>query len=51
MTDKQGHERPGFAHAFIADNADAETIENILRRIGIPENEIEMLISSLRSDG
>lgn len=50
-TDKQGNEMPGFAHAFIADNANAKTIENILCRIGISENEIEMLITSLRSDG
>src|SRR3972149_8142695 len=50
-TDKQGNEIPGFAHAFIAENANAKTIENILRRIGISANEIEMLITSLRSDG
>ena len=50
-TDKHGNEKPGFAHAFIADNADADTIENILIRVGMHKNEIEMLISSLRTDG
>lgn len=49
--DEQGNERPGFAHAFIADNAKAETLEKILIRIGLPENEIDLLISALRSDG
>jgi len=49
--DEQGNEKPGFAHAFLADNAKAETIEEILKRMGAPENEIELLISALRSDG
>lgn len=49
--DKKCKERPGFAHAFIADNANTETIEKILQRIGTPENEIDLLISALRSDG
>lgn len=50
-TDKEGNERPGFAHAFVAENASAETIEGILRRIGVKEEEIEVLISAIRSDG
>lgn len=50
-TDKQDKEKHGFAHAFIVDNTNAKTIENILCRIGISENEIEMFITSLSSDG
>jgi len=49
--DKKGGERPGFAHAFVAKNAKAETIEGLLRRLGIPEEEIVPLISAIRSDG
>ncbi len=49
--DKDGKERPGFAHAFIAMNAEAGTIENILRRLGIPDKEIEPLITAIRTDG
>ena len=33
--DKGGKERPGFAHAFVAENADAETIENTLKRLDV----------------
>ena len=29
-TDQKGKERPGFAHAFVAKNAKAETIEGVL---------------------
>jgi transposase-like protein len=50
-TDRKGKEHPAFAHAFIAEDAKAETIEGILRRIGILDDEIEPLISSIRSDG
>jgi len=50
-TDQEGKERPGFAHAFVAENAQAETIESILLRLGIPENEVELLINAIRSDG
>lgn len=50
-TDKEGKERPGFAHAFVADNAKAETIEGILKRLDLPKEEIEPLITAIRSDG
>jgi hypothetical protein len=50
-TDKAGKERPGFAHAFVAENAKADTIESILKRLGISENEVAPLIKSIRSDG
>ena len=49
--DKYGTERPGFAHAFVAENADADTIENILKRLDVSAEEIEPLITSIRSDG
>lgn len=49
--DKDGKERPGFARAFTAENAKADTIAIILKRLGIPDNEIEPLISSIRTDG
>ena len=49
--DKDGKERPGFAHAFIAANAEADTIKNILERLGIPDKEIEPLIVAIRTDG
>jgi transposase-like protein len=49
--DRKGKERPGFAHAFVAKNAKAETIQELLCRLGIPEHEIVPLISAIRSDG
>jgi transposase-like protein len=39
-TDKAGKERPGFVHAFVAQNAKAETIEDILKRFGVSEDEV-----------
>lgn len=48
---KEGEERPGFAHAFVAENAEAETIENILKRLDVSVVEIEPLINAIRSDG
>ena len=49
--DKGGKERPGFVHALVAENADAETIENILKRLDVSAEEIEPLINVIRSDG
>jgi hypothetical protein len=49
--DQDGRERPGFVHAFVAENADAETIEDILKRLDVSSEEIEPLISAMRSDG
>ena len=48
---KKGEEHPGFAHAFVADDASAETIEGVLGRIGIPKEEMHPLIKAIRSDG
>jgi transposase-like protein/predicted RNA-binding Zn-ribbon protein involved in translation (DUF1610 family) len=50
-TDQKGKERPGFAHAFVAKNAKAETIEGVLKRLGVPEDEVDLLIKAIRSDG
>lgn len=50
-TDKKGKEQPGFAHAFVAEDAKAKTIEDVLKRLGIKDKEIKPLISSIRSDG
>lgn len=49
--DDNGKERPGFAHAFVVDNASADTISNILKRLGVAEDESRPLIEAIRSDG
>lgn len=49
--DNKGKERSGFAHAFVVEDASAQTIEGVLKRIGIPEDEAEILIEAIRSDG
>jgi len=49
--DEKGKERPGFAHAFVVDNASADTIDSILKRLGVPEDESRPLINRIRSDG
>jgi len=49
--DENGKERPGFAHAFVVDNASADTIDSILKRLGVPEDESGPLINKIRSDG
>jgi len=49
--DDQGNEKPGFVHAFVVKNAEADTIEIVLKNISIPENEISPLIEAIRSDG
>lgn len=46
-----GKERPGFAQAFVAEDASAETIERLLRRLGIPDPQLEPLIKAIRTDG
>lgn len=46
-----GDEEPGFAHAFVAQDASADTIESLLKRLTVPVNEVTPLITSLRSDG
>lgn len=46
-----GKEEPGFAHAFVAKDASADSIESLLKRLTVPMNEVKPLITSLRSDG
>ncbi len=46
-----GDEGPGFAHAFVVRHASAEAIEDLLRRLTLPADEIEPMITSIRSDG
>ena len=45
-----GKEEPGFAHAFVGEDASADTIGKILERLTIPINEVKPIITSLRSD-
>jgi len=46
--DKKGEKQnPGFAHAFVAENAAAETIGNILMRLDVLRDEIEPLINAI----
>ena len=49
--DSLGQEKPGFAHAFVASDASADTIENLLRRLSVPEDDIAPLITRMRTDG
>jgi hypothetical protein len=35
----------------VADDATADTIENLLRRLSVPEDEITPLVSQIRTDG
>ena len=49
--DKEGTEKPCFAHAFLAKNAKAKTIEDILKRLDVTGEKIEPLITAIRSDG
>jgi len=49
--DRDGKERPGFAHAFVAADASADTIAQILRRLDVSKDEMKPLINSIRSDG
>jgi hypothetical protein len=45
-----GKEEPGFAHAFVAEDASADTIEALLNGLPVPVNEVKPGITSLRSD-
>lgn len=50
-TDKQGVEKPGFAHAQVVANASAEVIGNMLDRLGVDQEDKESLIQKIRTDG
>lgn len=51
--DRQGKERPGFAHMQVVDNASAKTIEDFLERLGCGAmtQEGQQLLEAIRSDG
>jgi hypothetical protein len=51
--DRQGEERPGFAHMQVVDNASASTIENFLERLGYGSTteESQHLLDAIRTDG
>ncbi len=49
--DTSGKEKPGFAHAFLAKDATAETIKDLLTRMSIPDDEIDPLIDRIKTDG
>jgi hypothetical protein len=51
--DRQGEERPGFAHMQVVDNASASTIENFLERLGYGSTteESQHLLAAIRTDG
>ena len=40
-----GKEEPGFAHAFVAQDSSADSIEAILNRLTVPVNEVKPLIT------
>jgi len=50
-TNSSGDEEPGFAHAVVAKDASAKTVEDLLRRLTVPEHEIRPLVTKIRSDG
>ena len=50
-TDKEGVEKPGFAHAQVVSDASAKTIGRVLDRLGVDEQDKKSLIEKIRSDG
>lgn len=50
-TDNKGKEHPSFAHAFVATDASAATIESILKRLGMADDEISPFVERIRTDG
>jgi transposase-like protein len=51
--DRQGVERPGFAHMRVVDNASASTVEDFLERLGCGSKTQEgrQLLEAIRTDG
>lgn len=51
--DRQGNERPGFAHMKVVDNASTSTIEDFLDRLGCGRatKEGQNLLEAIRTDG
>lgn len=50
-TNSSGEEEPGFAHAFVATDSSPQTVENLLKRVSVPEHEMRPFINKIRSDG
>ena len=50
-TDKQGEEKPGFAHAQVVRDASAEEIGRVLDRLGVERSDKDSLIEKIRTDG
>ena len=50
-TDKEGEEKPGFAHARVVTDASAETVGHLLDRLGVDPQDKEFLIKKIRTDG
>jgi len=48
---EDSEEQPGFARAFLVEDASAETIENLLLRMGASEEDRKLFIQKIRSDG
>ena len=50
-TNKEGIEKPGFAHAQVVTDASADTVGHFLDRLGIDPQDKEFLIKKIRTDG
>ena len=50
-TDKEGIEKPGFAHAQVVTDASAEVIGRVLDRLGVDQRNKKSLIEKIRTDG
>jgi len=50
-TDREGIEKPGFAHAQVVTDASANTVGDLLDRLGVDPQGKESLIDKIRTDG
>lgn len=50
-TDRDGKEKPGFAHAQVVTDASADTVGHLLDRLGVDPQDKESLIETIRTDG
>lgn len=48
---KEGMEKPGFAHAQVIEKASADTIKHVLDKLGVSEQDKKSLIEKIRTDG
>lgn len=49
-TDRQGKERPGFAHARVVSDVSADTVDHLLERLGATPQDKELLIEEIHTD-